>query len=187
MSRQTTKSRLCGYFDIVPKLKGTCPAEELCSYLCGLATGGGCLSSLDNEQSAKQPASGVYLDNKGKGCDMADDLLDSSSDESRKNPDEVRETPEPSDGKRGKKKIVFVAIAVVIVAALAIGAGIAYVQDRERQRQEEAHDQAVRVLYDEHKAELDDIAVSVKADAEKAVLIAALVDVEAFKKTVEAD
>lgn len=85
-----------------------------------------------------------------------------------------------------KKKIVLV-VSIVIAAALAVGAGFAYAQEQERLKQIKEHDQAVRALYDERKAELDEIAASVDADAEKDALFAALADLEAYKDALEAE
>lgn len=87
---------------------------------------------------------------------------------------------------KAKKKIV-IGVAVAVAVVLAVGAGIAYAQEQERLKQIEQHDQAVRALYDERKAELDEIVASVDVDADKAALFAALDELDAFEEAVRAE
>lgn len=85
-----------------------------------------------------------------------------------------------------KRRVIF-GLAAAVVAALTIGAGLAYSQDQERLWQEKAHDQMVHALYDERKAELDEIAASVDANAEKTDLFAALDELDRFEEAVRAE
>ena len=85
------------------------------------------------------------------------------------------------------KKKAIIGLVAAVVSALAVGAGFAYAQEQERQRQIEEHDQAVHALYDERKAELDEIAASVDSEADKAALFAALDELDRFEEAVWAE